>query len=79
MEKTHGVRKSCGHLSKSVFVLFNAMAESVNCSLFLKNLGKRFCKTTYKLKKKLSNTSKIYCNSYRKNLSAIIHRLSISL
>ena len=58
--------------------LFNPTAESVNCSLFLKNLEKHFCDLTYK-KKTSSNTLKIYRNIYRKNLSAIIFRLPISL
>ena len=35
--------KSCCNLTKSLFVLFDAAAESMNCSLFLKNLKKRFC------------------------------------
>ena len=33
---------------KKSFVLLNATAESVNCSLFLKNLEKHFCDLTYK-------------------------------
>ena len=40
--------KSCYNLTKSLLVLFNATAESVNCSLFLKNLEKHFCNLTYK-------------------------------
>ena len=55
------------------FVWLNFTAESVNCSLFLKNLEKHFCNSTYK-QKTLSNTSKIYSHIYRKNLSAIIYR-----
>ena len=39
--------KSCGNL-KNLFVLFNATAESVDCSLFLKSLEKRFCNLTYR-------------------------------
>ena len=70
--------KSCCNLSKSLFVVFNPSAESVNYSLFLKNLEKHFCDLSYK-KKTSSNTLKIYRNIYRKNLSAIIHRLPISL
>ena len=62
--------KSCCNLTKSLLVLFDATVESVNCSLFLKNLEKRFCDLTYK-KKTLSNTSKIYRIICRKNLSAI--------
>ena len=57
-------------------VLLNATTESVNCSLFLKNLEKHFCNLTYK-KKTSPNTLKIYL--YRKNLSAIIYRLPMSL
>ena len=37
-------------LKKSLFVLFNDAAESVNCSLVLKNLEKYFCSLTYKKK-----------------------------
>ena len=65
-------------LKNSLFVLFNPTAESVHCSLFLKNLEKRFCDLTYK-NKASSNTLKNYRNIYRKNLSAIIYRLPISL
>ena len=40
IEKIHGVYiKSCNNL-KILFVLFNTMTESVNCSLFLKILEK---------------------------------------
>ena len=55
----------------------DAAAESVNCSLFLKNLEKHFCDVTCKTT--ASNTFKIYRNIYRKNLTAIIYRLPISL
>ena len=64
-------------LKNYFFVLFNFTAESVNCSLFLKNLEKHFCNSTYK-KKTLSNTLKIYHNMYRKNLSIFIDNLSIT-
>ena len=40
--------KSCCNLTKSLFVLFDATAESENCSIFLKNLEKHFCALTYK-------------------------------
>ena len=41
----------CGNTEKkSLFVLFKATAESMNCSLFLKNLEKHFCNSTYKKK-----------------------------
>ena len=69
--------KFCCNLKNSLFVLLNATSESVNYSSFFKNLEKHFCNLTYK--KTSSNTLKIYCNIYRKNLSAIIYRLSISL
>ena len=39
--------KSCYNNKRSLFFLFNAAAESVNCSL-LKNLQKHFCYLTYK-------------------------------
>ena len=39
--------KKCS-LKAFLFVLFNATAESVNCSLFLKNLEIQFCNVTCK-------------------------------
>ena len=59
-----------------LFVWLNFTAESVNCSLFLKNLEKTFLQFDLKKRKKKtsSNTSKIYRNIYRKNLSTIIYR-----
>ena len=38
--------KSCCNLKTSLFDLFNAAAESVNCSFFLKNLEKHVCNLT---------------------------------
>ena len=35
-------------LEKSLFAFLNALAESVNCSLFLKNVEKHFCTMIYK-------------------------------
>ena len=59
--------KSCCNFKKSHYVLFSAAADSVNCSLFLKNLEKRMCN---KLQNKTSSdTLKIYRYIYRKNLS----------
>ena len=49
--KIHGIDKVLLQFKKSLFVLFNATAESVNCSLFLTNLEKHFCDLTYKKKK----------------------------
>ena len=47
--KKHTVStKSCCSKQKSLFVLFNAEAESVNCSFFFKNLEKHFGYLTYK-------------------------------
>ena len=40
--------KCCCNLKTSLFVLFNAAAESENCSLSLKNLEKDFCSLTCK-------------------------------
>ena len=48
--------KSCCNFKKSLFVLFNATAEFVNCPLFLKNPKKQFCYLT--CKKTSSNTLK---------------------
>ena len=65
-------------LKNYLFVLFNFTAESVNCSLLQKNLEKTLLQ--FDLQKKiLSSTLKTYRNIYRKNLSAIIYRLPISL
>ena len=75
--KIHGVRKILLQFNKISFCLMPRQ-ESVSCSLFLKNVEKHFCNLTYK-KKTLSNSSKIYRNIYRKNLSAIIYRLPKSL
>ena len=38
------------NLKKSLFVVFNPTAESVNCSLFVKNQEKHVCDLTYKKK-----------------------------
>ena len=48
MKKIHGVHKILLQFKKSLFVLFNAMAEFVNCSFFLKNLHRHFCNLTYR-------------------------------
>ena len=47
-KKYTGFIKSCCNLTKSLFVLFDATAESVNCFLLSKNLEKYFCHLTYK-------------------------------
>ena len=47
--------KSCCNLKKSLFVVFNPTAESVNCSTFLKNLEKRFCDLTLRKKLRLTH------------------------
>ena len=49
--KIHGVDNVLLQFKKFLFVLFNPTAESVNCSLFLKNLENHFCDLTYKKKK----------------------------
>ena len=76
MEKIHCVPKVLLLVKHLSSFCLNAAAESVDCSPFLKNLETHFCKVTCK---KTSSTLKIYRNIYRKNLSAIIYRLSISL
>ena len=48
MEKIHCVHNVLLQFKKSLFVLFDATAVSVNCSLFLKNLEKHFCNLTCK-------------------------------
>ena len=45
--KIYGVDKVLLQFKKSLFVVFNPTAQSVNCSL-LKNLEKHFCNLTYK-------------------------------
>ena len=43
--------KSCCNLKNLLLnILFNATAEFLKCSLFLKNLEKHFCDLTYKKK-----------------------------
>ena len=76
--KIHGVDKDLLQFKKSLFGLFNPTAESVNCSLFLKNLENTVVISLTR-KKTSSNTLKFYRNIYRKNLSAIIYGLPISL
>ena len=78
MEKIHGVHKVLLQFIKSLFVLFDATAESVNCSLFLKSLEKHCSDLTYK-KNFVRHILKIYRNIYWKNSTAIIYRLSILL
>ena len=77
MEKILCITKVLLQVKTSLLVLFNATAESVNCFFFLKSLETHFCNVT--CKKTSSNELKIYRNIYRKNLSAIIYRLPISL
>ena len=48
MKKIRGVHKILLQFKKSLFVLFNAMAEFVSCSFFLKNLHRHFCNLTYR-------------------------------
>ena len=48
MEKIHCVPKVLLQLKTSLFLLFNASAESMNCSVFLKNLETHFCNVTTK-------------------------------
>ena len=54
MEKIHVSVKSCWNFKKSLFVLFNATAKSVNCSIFSKNLEKHFSNLTYKTHSKFT-------------------------
>ena len=70
--------KSCCNLTKSVFALFDATAESVICSLILISLEKRFCNNDLQ-KKTSSSISKVYRDIFQKNLLAIFYRLPISL
>ena len=78
MEKTRCPLRLVVIFKNYFSVWLNFTAESVNCSL-LKNLEKLFLQFDLQKKKTSSNTSKIYRNIYRKILSAIIYRLSISL
>ena len=73
MEKTRCPLRLVVIIKNYFFVRLNFTAESVNCSLFLKILEKKFLQFDLR-KKTLSNTSKIYRNIYRKNLSGIIYR-----
>ena len=48
--KIHGVDIVLLQFNKSLFVVFNPTAESINCSFFFKNLENHFCDLTYKKK-----------------------------
>ena len=48
MEKIHCVPEVLLQVKTSLFVLFNASPESVNCFFFLKNLETHFYKVTCK-------------------------------
>ena len=48
MKKIYGVCKALLQFKNISFCFDNATPESVNCSLFLKNLEKHFCNLTYK-------------------------------
>ena len=78
MEKTRCPLSLVVVLKIYFFVLFNFTAEYVICSLFSKNAEKNILQFDLQ-KKNFVKTSKIYRNIYRKNLSAIIYRSSISL
>ena len=77
MEKILCVPEVLLQVKTFLFVLFNASPESVNSFFFLKNLETHFYKRF--AKKTSLNALNIYRNIYRKNLSAIIYRLPISL
>ena len=55
--------KSCSNFRKSFFVLFDATAEFVNCSLFLKNLEKTFLQI-YSQRKKNRQTHGKYTATF---------------
>ena len=74
MEKTRCPLRLVLIFKNYFFVWLNFTAESVNCSLFLKNLEKTFLQFDLQ-KKTLSNTLKIYRNVYQKN--SISDNLSI--
>ena len=76
--KIHGVDTFLLQFKKSLFAVFNPTAESVNCSLFLKNLEKHFCDLTYKKKNFVKHIENLP-QHLSENLSAIIYRLPISL
>ena len=78
MEKTRCPLRRVVIFKNYFFALLNFTAESVICSLFLKNAEKNILQFDLQ-KKNFVKTSKNYRNIYRKNLSAIIYRLSISL
>ena len=90
VEKILGVHKVLLQCKK-ISVFFNATAESVNCSLFLKNLEKHFCNLTCRYKKnfvkRIENLSQHLSEKFTgTNLSITdialkieIHRLSVSL
>ena len=66
------LQKGCCSLKTCLFVLFNAKAESVNYSLFLKNVKTLFCRVICK-----KNCVK-HIENLPQHLSAIIYRLPIA-
>ena len=72
MEKTRCPLRLVVIFKNYFFAWLNFTRESVNCSLFLKNAEKNILQFDLP-KKTSSNTSKIYRNIYRKNVSAIIY------
>ena len=80
MEKTGCPLRLVVIFKNYFFVWLNFSAESVNCSVFLKNLQKTFLQFDLQKKKKLRQTHRKFTATFiEKNLSAIIYRLSISL
>ena len=81
LRKKHTVSiKSCCNFKKYIFVLLNATAESLNCSVFLKNVKKKFLQFDVQ-KKKISPLELIekLPQHLSQNFSAMIRRLSILL
>ena len=79
MEKIHGPREVLLQLNK-IFLCFVWCHGRVRELLyFLEKSRKTFLRLDLQKKKTSSNTWKIYRNIHRKNLSAIIYRLPVSL
>ena len=58
MAKFTALINFCCNLKKSIFVVLNPTAESVNCSLFLKNVEKH-CDLTFKNKNFVKHTENL--------------------
>ena len=71
--------KCCCYIKKTLFVWFNATAESVNCSLFLENLEKDFCCLTYMKKTFVKHIEKLLQHFSKKFIGDNLWITNVSL